>query len=285
MTDFKDKHVLITGAASGIGRLLAHKIAARGAHVFLWDVDERALRELGTGLEQLGHKVTAYRCDVTDRVRVRELAERILGKCGALDVLINNAGIVSGKPILEASDDEIRRTFEVNALAHFWTVRAFLPAMAARRRGHIVTIASAGGLVGSPRLTDYCASKFAAVGFDESLRLELRRQKLEIKTTVVCPFFVDTGMFTGVSTRFPWLIPVLEPEYVAERIVRAIERDRRRLIMPRFVYVALPLRILPVRWFDRLVDFFGITRNMDGFRGRNAAAAPPGARGGPARAK
>jgi all-trans-retinol dehydrogenase (NAD+) len=112
------------------------------------------------------------------------------------------------------------------------------------------------------------------VGFDEALRVELAGAGYEIKTTVVCPFYVSTGMFDGVKTRFSWLLPILEPEYVADRIVKAIRKNRRRLLMPRFVYTALPLRVLPVRWFDALIGFFGVSRSMDEFTGHRDAGRP-----------
>src|SRR5207247_8346795 len=137
-------------------------------------------------------------------------------------ILINNAGVVSGKGLLEISEEAIQRTFDVNTLALFWTTRAFLPGMIARDRGHVVTIASAAGIVGTSRLVDYCASKHAAVGFNEALRLELKRQGNKVVTTVVCPFYISTGMFEGVKTRFPLLLPILEPQKVADRIVDAI---------------------------------------------------------------
>jgi all-trans-retinol dehydrogenase (NAD+) len=275
MTDFREKNVLITGAGSGIGRLLAEKIAAAGARVILWDIDERALADAGRAIEGRGHQVSSYRCDLTDAGAIEAGARRVLDDWGPVDVLINNAGIVTGKPILESEDAEIRRTFDVNTLAHFWTVRAFLPAMLEQGGGHIVTIASAAGLVAAPKLSDYSASKFAAVGFDEALRMELADAGHEIKTTVVCPYYVGTGMFKGVKTRFSWLLPILEPEYVADRIVKAIRKNRRRLLMPRFVYTALPLRILPLRWFDALIRFFGVSRSMDEFTGHRDAG-PPG---------
>jgi all-trans-retinol dehydrogenase (NAD+) len=274
MTDFCDKKVLITGAGSGIGRLLAERIAAQGARVILWDIDEAALAEVSREIEGRGQMVASYRCDLADAAAVEATASRVLDDWGAVDVLINNAGIVTGKPILEPADEEIRRTFAVNTLAHFWTVRAFLPGMLERGGGHIVTIASAGGLVAAPRLTDYSASKFAAVGFDEALRLELAGAGHQIETTVVCPYYVGTGMFEGVKTRFPWLLPILEPEYVADRIVKAIRKNRRRLLMPRFVYTALPLRVLPVRWFDALIAFFGVSRSMDEFTGSRPGKQP-----------
>jgi all-trans-retinol dehydrogenase (NAD+) len=106
------------------------------------------------------------------------------------------------------------------------------------------------------------------VGFNESLRQELRQQRLAIRTTVVCPFFTNTGMFAGVKSRFPRLLPILDPERVADRTIAAIERNRQRLLMPWFAYVALPLRALPPRTFDALLGFFGVTTSMEEFRGR-----------------
>jgi len=268
MTDFAGKNVLITGAANGVGRLLAERIAADHARVILWDVDAQALHELSSHLKQQRLRVLSYRCDVADREAVKTAAARVLDACGHVDVLINNAGVVTGKPLLVATDEEIERTFQINTLALFWTTRAFLPSMVDRNSGHIVTVASAGGLVGAPRLTDYSASKFAAVGFDEALRMEMQHLGYRIRTTVVCPFYINTGMFEGVKTRFSWLLPILKPEYAADRIVRAIKNNRRRLIMPRFVGVTPPLRMLPTSWFDALVGFFGVSRSMDEFVGR-----------------
>lgn len=97
----------------------------------------------------------------------------------------------------------------MNTTAHFWTVKTVLPTMMARDSGHIVTIASIAGWVGVNGLADYCASKFGAVGFDESLRFELRAMRKRIKTTCICPYFINTGMFDGASSKFPLLLPIL----------------------------------------------------------------------------
>ena len=189
---------------------------------------------------------------------------------GPVDILVNNAGVVSGRPLLELSAEHIERTFRVNTLALFWTTGAFLPDMVARGSGHIVTVASAAGLMGSPRETDYAASKFAAVGFNEALRLELRRTAPGLKTTVVCSYYIDTGMFEGVKTRFPLLLPILKEEDVTRRIVRAIQRDAQQLVMPWMVRTLPAMRLLPVWAFDSLADFLGITTCMDEFCGRAA---------------
>ena len=268
MTQFFDAHVLITGAASGLGRLMALEAVHRKARVTLLDRDPEGLDRVREELCRLGGEVSAFVVDLADRAALQVVCAQVLAARGGVDILINNAGIVSGKPLLETSDEAIERTFQVNTLAHFWTVRAFLPGMLSRGRGHLVTVASVAGLAGTSRLSDYCASKFAAVGFDESLRVELKRLGSPVRTTVVCPYFIDTGMFEGASTRFPRLLPILQPDDVVRRIMIAIERNRSRLIMPRFV-LALPVaRVLPPVLFDAVLRILGVNRSMDHFRGR-----------------
>ena len=271
MTDFAGKNVLITGAASGIGRLMAQKAAARGAKVILWDINQPGLITLCEQLDRWGYVAAAYQqCDLSDRADIQETARRTLAEHGPVDILINNAGIVSGKPLLELTDEAIERTFDINTLALFHMTRCFLPGMIQKGSGHIVTIASAGGLIGVPRMTDYSASKFAAIGFDESLRVELKRLgHRHIRTTVVCPYFINTGMFKGVKTRFSFLLPIMEPDEVANKIIGAVEHNKARLLMPPFVLALFPTRLLPPALFDEVVTFFGINHTMDDFKGRD----------------
>ena len=268
MTALADRVVLITGAASGIGHLLALGAAERGARVVLWDRDHHGLERVRAEVAARSRHAHCYTLDLSDREAIRATAQHVFDEVGGVDVLINNAGVVTGKSFTEASDDEILRTFAVNALAPIWATRAFLPRMISAGRGHIVTVSSLAGFAGTARLVDYCASKHAAVGFDESLRIELRRLALPIRTTIVGTFYIDTGMFAGVRTRFSWLLPILEPQRVADRILRAIERDEQRLIMPWFAYTLFPVKLLPIPLVDWLLDFFGISRSMDDFTGR-----------------
>lgn len=271
MTSFAGKNVLITGSASGIGRLMALKIAARGANVIMWDIDLAGLEALSEMLQRWGYRASTYQqCDLRSREEIEENARRVLAEHGVVDVLINNAGVVSGKPLLELTDEAIERTFDINTLSLFRTTRAFLPGMIKQNSGHIVTIASAGGLIGVPRMTDYSASKFAAVGFDDSLRVELKRLgHPKIRTTVVCPYYINTGMFRGVKTRIPWLLPIQEPEDAADKIVEAIEKNKQRLIMPPFALITYPGRLLPLSLFDRIASFVGINNSMDDFKGHD----------------
>jgi len=240
--------VIITGAASGIGRRMADFARARGAEVVGWDLR-------GSDID----------VDVTDSAAVDAAA----AASGPVDVLINNAGVVSGQRLLESSEAQIRRTFEVNVLAHFWTSRAVLPGMIERGRGKIVTIASAAALLGVARQTDYAASKWAAFGFAESLRAELRKDGSPISTLVVAPYFIDTGMFAGVRTRFPLLLPILQERDVARRVLDAIESGRQQLILPPFARLTPLLRVLPPIAFDAVTDFLGINQTMDEFTGRS----------------
>jgi len=267
---FRDQKILITGGSSGIGKLIAESLAAEGAQVILWSNERVPLEAIDKELGERGLRCATYLCDVSRPYSIYDTARRVLAEHGPIDILINNAGVVSGRPLLEITDPEIRQTFDVNALAPIWMTRAFLPAMIERGRGHIVTIASAAGLIGAPGMTDYAASKHAAVGFDDALRAELRHLGHRgIRTTVVCPYFISTGMFEGASTGTP-LLPILTPEYAARRIVRAIRRRRQRLLLPQIVILVYLLRVLPTPVFDWIARALGVTRSMDGFTGRRS---------------
>jgi len=272
MTTIATKHVLITGGASGLGRGLALRCAALGAAVSVLDIDEAgALDAAAAAAAQGTGPAAGYGCDVGDAARVADVAARVARAAGPVDILVSNAGVVSGRALLELTDEQIERTFRVNVLSQFWLTRAFLPAMIERAAGHVVVVASAAGLIGTPRETDYAASKFAAVGFTEALRLELRRSAPALRTTTVCPFYIDTGMFDGVKTRFPRLLPILRQDDVEAAIIRAVQHNRALVQMPWMVRTLPAMRLLPVPAFDRLAELFGLTVAMDEFRGRETA--------------
>ncbi|NXN21833.1 RDHE2 dehydrogenase, partial [Nycticryphes semicollaris] len=189
---------------------------------------------------------------------------------GDVSILINNAGIVTGKRFMDSPDSLMEKSMEVNIMAHFWTYKAFLPAMIASNHGHLVSIASAAGLIGASRLADYCASKFAAVGFAETVDSEMRVMgKTGIKTTIVCPYFINTGMFDGCRSKWPRVLPSLEPEYVAEKIMTAVRRDQEILIIPRSIYFFVFLKhLLPVKVIVLFSEYFGNFHIMDTFKGQ-----------------
>ena len=263
-SSFARARVLVTGGGNGLGRLLALGSAERGAEVVIWDIAADAAERVCSEIRSAGGRAEFAAVDVTDQAAVAAAAE----KAGAIDILLNNAGIVDGKPLLDATDEEIRRTFEVNTLSLYWVTRAFLGGMLARDRGAIVTIASAAGMVGVAQQTDYSASKFAAVGFDESLRAELRTQGSRVRTFIVCPYYIDTGMFDGVRTRFPRLLPILDEQKVATAVLDGIESGRRRLVLPALVRLLPAGRLFPVPVFDKVMDVLGVNQTMTHFTGR-----------------
>ena len=266
--------VVITGAGSGIGRLMALRIVEEGGRVAIWDINGEAARTTAdmanaqVGADPSDPKAIAFTVDVTDNAAVQRAAADTIEALGRVNVLINNAGVVSGAPFEDLTEQQIRRTFAVNVLSLFWTTKAFMPALKKQQRAAIVTVASAAGIVAVARQTDYAASKFAAVGFTNSLRSELKKAGSHIRTLTVCPYYIDTGMFEGVTTKFPLLLPILKEQAVADRIVEAVAKGRERLIMPPFAAVAGFVAALPPKIADPIYGIFGLNEGMDHFTGR-----------------
>jgi all-trans-retinol dehydrogenase (NAD+) len=268
MSELRGRTVLVTGGASGLGYLMGRRFLEEGAaQLIIWDIDEGALQRVTEELSARGHKVRGFRVDIARLPQVREAVKSLTEDGRAVDVLVNNAGVVVGKTFVDHTAEDIERTMTVNAVAPMHVTRELLPGMVARRTGHIVNIASAAGMVSNPRMSVYCASKSAMIGWSDSLRLELDLARTGVKVTTVTPYYVGTGMFAGV--RSP-VIPILDPDEVARAIVSAVKHDRAILRLPRILYL-LPfvLGIMPRPLFDLIVGrWLGVYRSMDAFRGR-----------------
>lgn len=258
--------VVITGGAMGIGRFMALRFASLGAVVIVWDLHSDLGLELAQEIKALGGKGHFYKVDVTDRVQVYATGCKVLEKFKSVDILINNAGIVGGHSLLESSDTMIERTFAVNATSHFWTIKTFLPMMKVRNKGHIVSIASAAGIFGSPGMVDYGASKSAAIGLMVSLRQELHAAGLfRVHTTVVCPGFIKTGMFEGVTP--PFYTRWLSPEYIADQIVRAVRRNQWRVLLPSILRpLEVVATIMPMWFVDWFIRITKTSQTMKSFK-------------------
>jgi len=269
MKNLKNKNIIITGAGSGIGRLMSLGFAEREANLALIDIDINSIKETQNLIKNYNIKTRLYECDISDRARVSEISKAIRKDFSRIDILVNNAGIVFGKPFLDLSLDEMEKTMNVNYWGHIYFTKEFLPEMVARDTGNIVNIASSGGLLGMPKLTDYCASKFAEVGFTESLKRELIIAGTKgVKLTCVCPYIIETGMFKGFR---PFLFnPFLKPERAAEKIIKAVQKDKELLIMPYpGMKSLLILKLLPHSIMDRILNIFGANHAMDNFTGRS----------------
>ena len=269
--------VLITGAAGGMGRMYAERaVAEHAASVTLWDVDgatlARTVDEIGA-VSQGRTRVQSYVVDVADLGAIAKTAQRVRREVGNPDVLINNAGIVRGNRYFWETDngEDTRPTMQVNALAPMYITREFIPGMIANayRASRIVNVASAAGTVSNPRMAVYAASKAALIGWSDSLRIELEQaDHTNVRVTTVTPSYISTGMFAGA--RGPVLAPVLEPEFVVDRVWKAMLAGTPLVELPWSVGLSRALRgVLPTRLFDRLVgDGFGVYRSMERFTGR-----------------
>lgn len=269
MSSFKNKIVLITGGASGIGRLAGIEVLKRGAAgLIVVDVDEQALKAL-PGTEGFpSDKVSIYPADISDSERAETVCTNILEKEGTVDILFNNAGIVEGGNFSEQPLSVIRKTVEVNTLGCMYMAHSLLPAMIEQGSGHIINIASAAGLMPNPGMAAYAGSKWAAVGWSESLRLELEKSGAGVKVLTVTPGYINTGMFEGVKS--PLLTPMLNPDKITSEIIRAVESNKARLREPFMVKVTPFLRgTLPAAVFDFIAGkIFKVYDSMSTFKGR-----------------
>ena len=265
---FEKANVLITGGASGIGKIMGRMALEKGAScLIIWDINPQNISETIKELSHFGN-VRGYIVDVSRNELVKETCDKVVNECGEVDILINCAGIVTGNKTFDhMSSDEMIRTMNINTLAPMFVTRAMLPGMIRRNRGHICNIASAGGMLSNPRMSVYAASKWGAIGWSDSVRIELKDMKSDVHITTVAPYYINTGMFDGVRSR---IIPILKPEYAARKIIRAIERNKSFKGIPfGFHFIRFWQFILPTRVFDWFFgEVMGIYHAMDEFTGR-----------------
>jgi len=268
------KKLLITGAAMGMGKIYAELAVQEGAAaVVLWDINEPALNATAAELKAKGGKVYTYTVDVSKLEAITDAAAKVKQDVGSIDILFNNAGVVRGKYFWD--HDNVRDTWftmSINALAPMYIAREFIQAMLANTGGEsrIINVASAAGTVSNPRMSVYCASKWSAIGWSDSLRLELEQAgHAHVKVTTVCPSYISTGMFEGAKG--PLLTPLMTPEYVVERVWKAMKKGKPMLMMPWTVKLgAICKGLLPLRLWDWVADhIFGIYKTMEEFKGRN----------------
>jgi len=267
--DISGEILFITGAGSGIGRGMALRFGKFGATVICTDVNKDTSDETAEMIKQNGGKAHSYRLDVTDRHAVYKLADEIKETVGAVTMLVNNAGIVTGRHFMECPDELMIKTMEVNTISHFWTIKAFLGDMKKKNHGHIVSIASIAGYGGSPSLVDYCASKFGAVGISESLGIELDQDAPGVKVTTICPWFIKTGMFEGTRSCSPITLPMLDPDYTSDTIVASVLNNEPVVFIPRHLSAVLVAKaILPTSVGMKLSEYLKLHDQMTSFKGR-----------------
>jgi len=190
---FRDKTALVTGAGRGIGRAIAESFAREGANVAGCDRDLRLLEELAESLASMGVKYLTCPCDVSDGEEVRRTVEGAIAEFGAVDVLVNNAGVSHIVPFLEMDDETWDETMAVNVRGAYLFCKGVLPSMIERGHGKIVNMSSQSGKKGNSHYAAYCASKFAIIGLTQSIAVECADQGININA--VCPGVVFTPLW------------------------------------------------------------------------------------------
>lgn len=221
-----DRVVAITGAGRGIGASTAQALVARGAKVAIGDIDLESARDTAA---RLGAGTLALPLDVTDAASFTGFLDRVEADLGPLDVLVNNAGIMPLSPVLDETDELVRRVLELNVTAMIRGSREAFGRMLPRGTGHVVNVASTAGRAGLPGGGTYCASKAAIIAWSEAAHLELHGTGVHV--SCVMPGIVRTELASGVEDNRA--LTSITPEQVADAIVEALERPRFEVYVPR----------------------------------------------------
>jgi short-subunit dehydrogenase len=233
-----DKQVMIiTGASSGIGAETARRMARDGLRLTLAARRAERLQGVAKEVEQLGGEALIVQTDVTRDEDLQRMFDATLERWGRVDVLLNNAGVGQGKPLVEKTEAEIRANINVNLIGVIESSRLVLPIMLRQGAGHIINLSSLSGLVASPGVTIYCATKFGVVGFSDALRRELHGSGVHV--SMFCPGFtpseIDPVLQAHVEGRpdAPYVPGLMPTSYVADQIARLVYHPRRLTIIPR----------------------------------------------------
>lgn len=273
----KGTNVLITGGASGIGRIMGRICLEKGAsNLIVWDINQANIDKTEAELSDVKPaeagvskgQVHSYIVNVSDPQAIKSAYEKVKSEVGDVDILVNCAGIVRGNNTFDKQTvQDIDLTMDINANAPMYVALAVLPDMLRRDRGHICNIASAAGMLGVPKLSVYCASKWAVIGWTESMRVELKQARSHVRVTSVAPYFINTGMFDGVNSK---VFPILDPENTAAKIIRAVEVGKSFRGIPfAYHFIRIWQGLLPNFLFDFIFGkVFGVYSVMDHFTGR-----------------
>lgn len=230
MRDLQDRIMMITGAASGIGRATALEFAAQGCHLVLCDINEEELKRVEAEIREKGRQVLAMKADVSREEDIAALADKAFSEFGRVDIAMSNAGIslIEHTHLLERADWD--RIMGVNFFGTVHVIKHFLPPMVERTEGHLVITASGMGLVASPFNATYAASKFALVGLAESLCSEMALYNVGV--TTLCPGVVYTKIFDAIEVRrfsrdmVHALIGGITPERFARIVVKGVKNNK-----------------------------------------------------------
>ena len=274
MKKLKNKRVLITGGARGIGKEIALEFARYGSDIIICDIDktffdEKEFKNNVNDIESIGVSCFGYYLDITKFDDIVKTRKRILNEIGKIDILVNNAGIVCGGSFLEVPIENHQLTYDVNTQGVINMTYVFLQDLIDQPISHIINISSASGFTSLPGGTTYASSKAAVTSFSESLLNELKKNgHNHVGMTITCTAYVRTGMFDGVTD--PFLIPMLTPKKLAKKIIRAVQRNKMFVLEPVFIKcIPIIKAIFPRFIYDYLGRILGGYNSMDFWEGHS----------------
>lgn len=256
MKSFRHKIVVVTGAASGMGRAYAELFADEGAKLALCDFDEKGLKETA-GLIRGAHpqaEIITMKVDVSDRQQMIAFADKVEAELGKAQVVINNAGVEgNNRPVWALDISQIERVMNINFYGVVHGTQAFLPQLMDSEEGALVNVSSLFGLMGTPNASDYCASKFAVRGFTESLMTELQYSHVQVH--LVHPGGVATGISrSGGNDDFKERFLKSDAKAICREVIRGIKQDKLRIICAHQARSSmLGIRFLPLRLLQKLI--------------------------------
>jgi short-subunit dehydrogenase len=270
MRIIRGKTALVTGAASGIGRAIALRLADEGAQLYLLDVNTVELTKVVAEAKRRGVEAVGRHCDLSQRPQITAAVHHLLDQLGGVDILVNNAGITYYGQTRAMAAEHWNQLLAINLHAPIQLTLELLPTLLSRDEAHILNVASICGLVGLERVAAYSTAKFGLVGFSESIRAEFVRQGVGV--TALCPGLVDTNLFSAAArgrdlkqNKQPprWMLAT--PELIAHRAIRAIYRNQGVVVIQPYAKLLHLLK----RWAPGLLDL------PNRLQGRKRAKAKP----------
>lgn len=249
---FLNKVAIVTGASSGIGRATALALAKQGALVALAARRGDALFALAEEINRQGGNAIAVQTDVSVREQVEQMVRKVLDHWGRVDILVANAGEYIQSPILDLDPADVQRSLDVNFFGSLYCIKAVLPQMVDRKKGHIVVVTSMDGKIGLPPDAPYVSAKFALTGFCEVLRQEMYERGISVIN--VLPGRVDTAMIKHIQV--PWISAKISPEKVASAILHSIRKRKPIVILPPQAGLLYYINVFAPSLSDKLARYF-----------------------------
>lgn len=272
MENLRGRVVALTGAASGIGRALAQKLADKGAHLALSDIDEAGLAETVKLATRDGVTITSQRLDVADRAAVEAWADQVVADHGKVNVVINNAGVAVGSTVEGTSYEDFEWLMNINFWGVVYGTKAFLPHLEASGEGHVANVSSVFGFIGIPSQSAYNAAKFGVRGFTEALRAELEIARSPVSASCIHPGGIKTNIAANArindsvaalgqdpaaaTSNFEKLF-ITSPEAAADKIIKGIEGNKRRILIGPDAYLFSFISKLPPEIWQKVIAVGG----------------------------